>query len=121
MPRYFSFSRRSKHSSFSLPLFPSAIDAGADLGITNEEGSTPLHIAAFLCYPDIVKALLNGGADKEARNLAGRTALESVSTPFEDIKPVYKGVAASLAPLGFKLDFEKIEKTRPEIAELLNS
>ena len=95
------------------------IDAGADMTIPNNEGSTPLHIAAFLCRTEIVKALLDKGADKNALNKAGRTALESVSSPFDDVKGIYDGLAATLEPLGLKLDYERIKMTRPMIAEML--
>ena len=92
------------------------IDVGADMKVTNNEGSTPLHIAAFLCRTEIVKALLGKGADKNALNKAGRTALESVAGPFDDVKGIYDSIAKSLKPLGLKLDYERIKKTRPEIA-----
>jgi len=95
------------------------IDAGADMKITNNEGSSPLHIAAFLCRTEIVKALLDKGADKNALNKVGRTALESVAGPFDDVKGVYDSIAKGLKPLGLKLDYERIKRIRPEIAEML--
>ena len=95
------------------------IDAGADIQITNNEGSTPLHVAAFLCRTEIVKALLDKGADKNALNKAGRTALESVSGPFDDVKGVYDSIAKGLKPLGLRLDYERIKRTRPRIAQML--
>jgi hypothetical protein len=95
------------------------IDAGADIRITNNEGSTPLHIAAFLCRTEIVRDLLDKGADRTLRNKAGRTALESVSRPFEEVEGIYNGLGAALAPLGLKLNYERIRRTRPRIAEML--
>jgi len=95
------------------------IDAGADMRITNNEGSTPLQIAVFLCRTEIVEALLDKGADKNALNKAGRTALESVAGPFDDVKGIYDSIAKALKPLGLKLDYEWIKKTRPRIAEML--
>ncbi|MGB2862330.1 MAG: ankyrin repeat domain-containing protein [Sedimentisphaerales bacterium] len=95
------------------------IDAGADMKITNNEGSIPLHIAAFFCRTEIVKALLDKGADKNALNKAGRTALESVAGPFDDVKGIYDSIAKGLKPLGLKLDYERIKRTRPRIAEML--
>jgi uncharacterized protein len=95
------------------------IGAGADLKIANNEGSTPLHIAAFLCRLEIVEALLDKGADRNAKNNAGRTALESVASPFDDVKGVYDNIGKGLKPLGLKLDYEQIKKTRPRIAEML--
>jgi len=95
------------------------IDAGADMKITNNEGSTSLHIAAFLCRTEVVKALLDKGADKTLPNKAGRTALESVSRPFDDVKGIYDGLGVALGPLGLKLDYERIQRTRPRIAQML--
>ena len=95
------------------------IEAGADLEITNNEGATPLHIAAVFCHTEIVKALLDKGADKTLRNKAGRTALETVMGPFEDVKGIYDRIGKGLKPLGLELDYERIKRTRPEIAEML--
>jgi len=95
------------------------LDAGADMTITNSDGSTPLHIAAFLCRTEIVKALLDNGADKNALNKARRTPLDTVSRPFDDVKPIYDNLGKALAPLGLKLDYEHIKTTRPQIAEMV--
>ena len=95
------------------------IEAGADMTIANNEGSAPLHIASFFCRPAIVVALLEKGADKEFTNTAGRTALETVAGPFEDVKPIYDSIQKGLAPLGFRLDYKRIQETRPKIAEML--
>lgn len=95
------------------------IDAGVDLNITNNDGSTPLHIAAFFCRTEIVKALLEKGADKTLKNNYGNTAYESVAAPFEAVKPFYDAMDSSLKPLGLNLDYDRLEKTRPIIAEML--
>lgn len=95
------------------------IEAGAEVNIQNNEGSTALITAAFFCRTEIVKALLDHGADKTIRNKAGRIALDSVSRPFDEVKPMYDGFAAALAPAGLVLDYEHIKKTRPKIAEML--
>jgi hypothetical protein len=102
-----------------IEIAKALIDAGADMEITNNEGSTPLHIAAFLCRTEIIEALLDKGADKNALNKAGRTALESVAGPFDDVKVIYDSIAKGLKPLGLKLDYERIKKTRPIIVEML--
>lgn len=95
------------------------IEAGADVNLQNNEGSSALTTAAFLCRVEIVEALLENGADKELRTNAGSTALESVSAPFEDVRFIYDIFARDLGPLGLKLDYKRLEETRPVIAEML--
>jgi hypothetical protein len=95
------------------------IDAGADINFQNNEGSTPLHLAAFFCRPEIVKMLLDKKADKTIKNTYGSTAYESVAGPYAELKPTYEMLEKMLAPMGLKLDYAYIEKTRPEIAEML--
>jgi len=95
------------------------IDAGADVNLQNNEGSTALTTAAFLCRVEIVEALLENGADKELRTNAGSNALESVSGSFEDVRFIYDIFARDLGPLGLKLDYKRLEETRPVIAEML--
>jgi len=95
------------------------IEAGADINAKSGDGSTPLHTASFFCRTEIVKALIDKGADKTIKNNYGSTALESVSVPYKDVKVFYEQVAKQLGPLGLKLDFERIEKTRPVIAEMI--
>jgi fucose 4-O-acetylase-like acetyltransferase len=95
------------------------VEAGADMEITNHEGSTALLIAAFLCRTEIVEALLDNGADKNALNNAGRTALETVAGPFDNVKVIYDHIGKGLKPLGLRLDYDRIKRTRPKIAEML--
>jgi len=95
------------------------IEGGADVNIPNNDGSTPLYCAAFFCHQEIVQALLDKGADKSIRNSFGTTALETVSMPFENVRPVYEQFSKDLGPMGFKLDYEQLEETRPIIAEML--
>jgi len=95
------------------------IETGADVNQTNNDGSTALHTAAFFCRKEIVEALIKAGADKTIKNNAGSTAAESVAVPFEAVKPIYDYFSKIYEPLGLKLDYEKIQSTRPVIAELL--
>lgn len=95
------------------------IDAGADLNFQNNDGSTALHSSAFFCRPEIVKMLLEKGADKTIKNKFGGTAYESVVTPFSETKNTYDMIGKMLEPMGLKLDYTYIEKTRPEIAAML--
>ncbi len=95
------------------------IEAGADLNQQNNDGSTALFIAALFCRSEIVQALLDAGADKHIRNNAGSTALDVVSVPFDQIKPVYDYVGPILKQYGLELDYERIRKARPGIAQML--
>jgi len=97
------------------------IEAGADIDCRGDDGATPLHVAAFFCRPEIVKALLEKGADRTVRNKYGSTPLETVTAPFEAVKPVYEHFEQTLGSLGVKLDLERIKETRPRIAEMLRS
>ena len=49
------------------------IGAGADLKIVTHKGNTPLHMAAYKGYVNVVVLLLAAGADREARNAGGET------------------------------------------------
>jgi len=95
------------------------IDAGADLTLKNNDGSTALHAAAFFCRVEIVQMLLEAKADKTTRNNFGATARESVTGPFEEVKPIYIMLQQQLSPLGLELDLSEIEKTRPVISMML--
>ncbi len=96
------------------------IAAGADVNHRQtSDGGTPLHTAAFFCHSEIVETLLNHGADKNARNGSGHTALESVAGPFDEVMWVYVLLEEALGPAGLKLDYERIQATRPKIAERL--
>ena len=95
------------------------IDAGADVNQINNDGSTALHTAAFFCRPEIVKLLLDKKADKTVKNKYNSTAYESVSGTFKEVKPTYEMMEKMLGPMGLKLDFAYVEKTRPLIAKML--
>ncbi len=95
------------------------LKAGADINFQNNDGSTALHTAAFFCRPEIVKMLLDQGADKTIKNNIGATAYESVAGPFSEVKNAYDMMSQILGPMGLKLDYAYLEKTRPEIATML--
>jgi len=97
------------------------IEAGADLDQQNNDGSTALITAAFFARIEIVKALLAAGADRSIRNYAGSTALDAVSAPFEEVRGIYDYLATVLGPYGLELDYERIEATRPKVAQMLRS
>jgi uncharacterized protein len=95
------------------------IDAGADINFQNNDGSTALHTAAFFCRPEIVRMLLDKGADKNIRNKYGATAYQGVAGTFAESKGIYDMLGKVLEPMGLKLDYPYIEKTRPVVAEML--
>lgn len=95
------------------------IDAGADLNFRNNDGSTALHSASFFCRPDIVKMLMDKSVDKSIKNNYGQTAYETVAGQFADVKNSYDALGKMLEPMGLKLDYAYLEKTRPEIASML--
>lgn len=97
------------------------INGGADLNAQSADGSTPLHTASFFCRTKVVKALLEKGADITIRNKFGSTALESVSGSFSDIKMIYDQISRDLGPFGLKLDYDRLEKSRPVIADMIQS
>ena len=96
------------------------IKGGADLNLKNNDGSTALITAAFFCHTEIVEALLKHNADQSIANNRGSTALATVIAPFENVKPIYEVIEKAMSPLGLQLDYERIEKTRPVIAEMLD-
>jgi len=95
------------------------IDAGVDLNFQNSDGSTALHTAAFFCRPEIVKLLLEKNVDQTIKNKYEATAYDNVAAPFAQMKDAYDMMGNVLGPMGLKLDYAYIEKTRPEIAEML--
>lgn len=95
------------------------INAGANLNIQNNDGSTALITATFFCRPEIVKMLLAKKANKTIKNNYGQTAYQTLLTPFDQVKPIYESLGNALSPLGLKLDYVYIEKTRPLIAKML--
>jgi len=97
------------------------VEGGADVNLQNNEGSTALHAAAFFCRTIIVEDLLAHGADPGLRNNAGSTPRESVTAPWEAVSGIYQYFMGTLGPLGLQLDLEKVRKTRPQIARMLET
>jgi hypothetical protein len=92
------------------------IDAGAELESRNNSGVTPLFNAAFFCHPDVVRLLIDAGADTTTTDQHGTPIRQIMQTPWVQIEPVY---AAIYSAIGITLDEERIEATRPTIAEML--
>jgi hypothetical protein len=96
------------------------IEGGADRNQKDKDGSTPLHTAAFFCYPEIVQSLLDNGANKSIRNNTGATALDGVVLPWGAAKGIYDLLDGVIfKPLGKPLDYNRIQKIRPQVAAIL--
>jgi peptidoglycan/LPS O-acetylase OafA/YrhL len=89
------------------------IDAGADVRITNRDGSTPLHGAAIFGRAEVVALLLKHGANPNARNHEGRSSLDATTADW--------GITQFLAkllqvPIGNETD---VDAGRAEVRRLL--
>ena len=101
---------RVKMASFLL-------EKGADVNSKKMDGSTALHMAAFMARPEMVKMLLEKGADAEIKNARGETAYDGVASDWSPmLEGIYKFVGGLLKT---EFDLERIEKTRPKVAEIL--
>ncbi len=97
------------------------ISAGADINFQNRKGSTPLHSAAFFCREEIIDALLGEHANAEIKDMNGLRAVQLVELPWESVKPAYDQFSNTLAPLGLRLNYERLKSQRPGIAKKLNA
>lgn len=83
----------------------------------NNEGATALYNAAFFCHPEIVKLLLEKGADLDARNKNGVSAFEVMSAEWSPtLEEIYRGI---LGALRIPADVDRIKRTRPAVAKIL--
>lgn len=96
------------------------IESGADINTTAADGSTPLHAAALYGRTEIVQLLVEKGIELEVKNNYGSTALQTASAPFEQMKPIYDQLSRDLGPIGFKLDYEVLQKNRVAITRILD-
>lgn len=95
------------------------INANADLSVKNNDGGTVLHTAAFFGRIEIVQLLIDAQADKTIRNNYGATPRESVTVDFAQMKPIYEMLIQQLKPMGFTLDLNELQKSRPVVAMML--
>ncbi len=56
------------------------LDNGANINATNYKGFTPLYLASFYCYLDMVKLLLFNNADTSIKDVNGKTALDAIGS-----------------------------------------
>jgi hypothetical protein len=86
---------------------------GASVHATDIDGNTALHLAAkFYCDYTIINLLLKAGADRSAKNHAGKTAYDMVCT--------YAGPAASFiaAPLKPQTELAELSTTSLRVATI---
>lgn len=94
-----------------------AVDA--DTSLTDRQGNTAMHMAAFLGHAPIVKRLLDYGCNPRVRNSYGATPSDNVTlrwTP--SLEEYYREVGDRLE---LELDLARIRAARPEIERLLAS
>ena len=81
------------------------------MSLTDGEGNTALHMAAFLGHTDIVRALLKVGADPAVRNHLGFSSVDNVAVKWSSgLEAYYHNVEKVL---NTSLDQERIRSERP--------
>jgi ankyrin repeat protein len=93
------------------------IERGAYVEATNDDGNTPLHVAAFLCRTEIVHALLENGSVPTTKNKRGESPIDVVSGDWnQGLADFYSSLSQSLK---LNIDLETMKAERPRIAEIL--
>jgi ankyrin repeat protein len=94
------------------------ITEGANVNMRKaDDGSTPLHVAVFVCNIEIVKALIAAKADVNAKNNKGETPLFLTTMPMEALKPIYDFFGTLTQK---RFDLVRIAKDRVEVAKILS-
>ncbi len=94
------------------------IASGADVNMRKaDDGSTPLHVAVFVCNIEIVKVLLAAKADVNAKDNKGQTPVFLTTLPMEALKPIYDFMGALTQK---RFDLVRIAKDRVEVAKILS-
>jgi len=62
----------------ALAITRRLLDAGADVNSSQQDGFTPLHEAAANAFDEVVRLLLERGADRKARTAGGKSPLDLV-------------------------------------------
>ena len=95
------------------------IAEGANVNMRKaDDGSTPLHVAVFVCNIEIVKVLLAAKADVNAKDNKGQTPVFLTALPMESLKPIYDFVGGLTQK---KFDLVRIAKDRVEVGKILGA
>ena len=95
------------------------IEKGARVSTPGRDGNTPLHIASFFGYEEIVDVLLANDCQVTAKNDKGETATDVVSQTWSDALEATYGRLGSA--LGLDLRMDQIKEVRPRIAKKLSA
>jgi ankyrin repeat protein len=101
-----------------LGLVRELLEKGADVKVTNGDGNTALHLAAFMCHPEIVELLLAHGAALDCKNDRSETPVDVVRGAWsEQLAEFYRQMGVSL---GLSVDTTRLERDRPRIESILS-
>ena len=93
------------------------IEKGADLESKNNEGNTALYNAAFFCHPEVLKLLIEKGANVNVTDKQGAKAIDVAKAEWSpELEGIYKFIDGVLK---MDLDMAHIKSTRGTIAEIL--
>jgi serine/threonine-protein phosphatase 6 regulatory ankyrin repeat subunit B len=94
--------KRGRRSISAEQAVTVLLDAGADVNAVNEADFTALHGAAFRGLNEVIKILVDRGADKNARDFRGRTAYRMAEGSKQSFQfQAYPETAAYMKELGF--------------------
>ncbi len=108
-----------------IEIVKALIKGGANVNVRHKsDGNTPVHSAAFFAYPEILKLLLDAGAEKTPKNLKGELPIGITMVPWEDAQGIYLLVGGILNSMTGEnkvpMDLPRIKAALPEIFELLS-
>ena len=102
-PEYSTFLALCRSRDATPESIQEFIDLRSDVNAKAENGDTPLHMAAeYNKNPEVITTLIKAGAEVNAKNMFGRTALDNTISPMIAKKPKPKN-AEVLRAAGGKL------------------
>jgi len=101
----------------SVEAYAALIEAGADLGIKDNHGRTPLHVAAGWSTLEMVRLIWKHGGDPHAKANKGQTPLDFAMNNFYQDSKVQRGkIVAFLKGEGAQMS-ERQKKIQQAISE----